>query len=898
MGFGTSSEGMQRRIRYLIIAVIIIFILFASMGSILRFFLNIFEFGELYIKPIYFALTGGLILSFIALFRFDFRNRRSIIWWGIRLVIRLVSQRGNLEAIPPNYLDFKQFKMALPKFLAWQVTKVIIGMLFFMNLLFGMAIIALYGGWSPEIGNLLVLFKLPFIRPPFDMEYARSAIIPLMPILTLVVTPILGAITTRLVLLVGVTQIIRVVTPTVREIGGERPQIGWRIATIEWLIALALFWAMITAFFPSYINYNTKFAIAGLGIIGGIFIFFYYLDGVRGKGLIVLARRRILLRVVSVIIIALIISSAMAVQNSIADAKKIEWLGPFTVQQIGINRHLADLDTIKEIPYNFSINPIPLAQIDSFLTENEEILDKIRLWDWEAALAKIKPEIGLIPYLDFEDSDILRFNHTLYWSASMKPILPDTVLPADRWYAQHLVYTHVPAGFLMLDANEGSIVDTADFFKQRRIYYGEGGLFEDFWAGYPINRQESAEIGGHFYSGKGGLNLPPPLSWIFEFNFLLAFPADTVHVLRYRSVYDRMTMLFPYFQYEWNGKLVDMIPVTDGVNTYYMMPLIVSLDTRHVPWSVNNPYKRLVGYSLIDIYNGTIEIIVLGDDFFSKLFQTAYKDFVKTEVPEGIRNQLRYPQELFEYRVDLYNFYHVTDPATFIVAKEFFEVPEGLDTYYIEAQPPGFEHPEFVGLLSLQLRGAVGRNLAGYMIVTNNYENFGEMIFYEVALDSPIKLIGPTAVLEALERNPEFATLRTLLRNPRVGDNILYRIGNQDVYFIPVYTAGAGGVVAELGTVACVGAAFTGQYFVGLGSDAITSFIAYLEDLAGVEGAPPPEAPTPPPTELTLNQLIAQANVHFEAYQSLWAQGLYEEAGKELEKFIELWQQILERTRE
>ncbi|MFB5631672.1 MAG: hypothetical protein ACE5RN_08820, partial [Nitrosopumilaceae archaeon] len=132
------------------------------------------------------------------------------------------------------------------------------------------------------------------------------------------------------------------------------------------------------------------------------------------------------------------------------------------------------------------------------------------------------------------------------------------------------------------------------------------------------------------------------------------------------------------------------------------------------------------------------------------------------------------------------------------------------------------------------LQGSQGRNLAGYMIVENDLSNLGRMQFYEVPLDSKTKLIGPTAVKEALERDPDFAQLKTLLRNPRIGDNILYRVGDQDTYFIPVYTAGAGGVVAQLGTIAAVGAAFTGEYYVGLGQTQEQAFEAYLQKLSGV----------------------------------------------------------------
>ncbi len=164
------------------------------------------------------------------------------------------------------------------------------------------------------------------------------------------------------------------------------------------------------------------------------------------------------------------------------------------------------------------------------------------------------------------------------------------------------------------------------------------------------------------------------------------------------------------------------------------------------------------------------------------------------------------------------------------------------------------------------------------------------MVFYEVSLEAETKLLGPTGVLEALEKNSDFAQLKTLLRSPRIGDNILYRVGDHDVYFIPVYTAMAGGVVTEQAVIASVGAAFTGEYFVGLGDTAEDAFEAYLSQLAGVA-----KPPTEKPPELTLSDLIQQANEHMENYMSLWAESRFEEAGKELARFMELWQQILER---
>ncbi len=63
------------------------------------------------------------------------------------------------------------------------------------------------------------------------------------------------------------------------------------------------------------------------------------------------------------------------------------------------------------------------------------------------------------------------------------------------------MYTHVPNGFLTLEATDGQIVDSSEFFKQREIYYGEGGLLTNLvW--YPNSRDQKVhELGGVFYSG-------------------------------------------------------------------------------------------------------------------------------------------------------------------------------------------------------------------------------------------------------------------------------------------------------------------------------------------------------------------------------------------------------------
>ena len=823
-------------VRLIIVAIIAVAILAVAGNQGVILSMNFAEFGDQFTKPLYYSLVSTIILSAIALVRVNIFGRSSIFWYAIYTAISFIG-KNTQQPISNQIQNFKDYKLSPIQFTIWQITKILLFGAFFVNIMFGFAAVSFINGNNIGIENLSNLFSLPFVTPNTDPNYAVEQVVPMIPSLVILLPPILAAITIRLVLYVGIHKILNVITLYLKDSKSGKPRYLNYVSTIETIIGVGILWIGFNLFFTDEINYNTRYIVGGTLLIGFILLSFSIVDRIRARVLTHMLKRDVYIRILIVLVIAIMVGGLVTVNNSIADTKKIEYLGPYTAQQIGVNRYIGQLDDIKENTHDVQLQSISPNNIKNYVSKNADVLDTVRIWDWEAAFAKLKPEIGLIPNVDFEDNDILRFNNTLYWTASMKPVLPSSVSLENRWYNEHLVYTHVPNGFLTLEATNGQIVDSGKFFKQREIYYGEGGLFEQTWSAYPNSRgSTTAELGGVFYNGKGGLDVSPPLSWSFEPNFLLSFPTESVHVMRYKDVQDRMKTLYPYFLYDVFGKELDSIPVTDGEHSYWLMPLIIGFDTHDVPWSSGNPYLRLVGFALIDSYNGDIQLLKTGNDFFTEMFTSEYSDQFKP-IPSWLEKQIRYPVELFNWKAQMYNIYHVNDVETFIQANEFYEIPQGLETYYVEAKPPGFEKTEFIGLLSLELRGSQGRNLAGYMIVENDLKHLGDIQFYEVPLNSTTKLIGPTAVKEALDKDPAFAELKTLLRNPRIGDNILYRVGEHDVYFIPVYTAGAGGVVAQLGTIAAVGAAFTGEYYVGLGDTQQEAFEAYLKKVSGVSAS-------------------------------------------------------------
>jgi len=584
--YSTSSEtstpppdaGKYIRIGIVALIGIVAFVLVSSQAVTL--FMNVEEFADLFITPLYFALISALILSVIALVRVNIVKRHSIFWYSLSTAIGFFN-RNQTSAVSESITSFHDHKVSVPHFVIWQITKVVLFGAFFANIMFGFAITYAIDGNDLGIENIPTIFSLPFVTPPTDYSYATEKVIPMVPALLVLVPPILAVIGLRLLLFVGVHHIYKVVTSYIHDAAGGKPKWLNYTSTLEAIVGIGIIWSAFNMFFVDNIDYNTKYAIGGTLVIGLALIAFSIFDKIRSRILTHMLKRDVYIRIFTIIAIAVVVGIAISVNTSIADAKKIEYLGPYTAQQIGVNKYLAELDQIEEHIHDPTLKSISPNQIDQYIKDNADVLDVIRVWDWEAAFAKLKPEIGLIPYVNFVDNDILRFDNKLYWTASMAPILPSSVSLENQWYNEHLVYTHVPNGFLTLEATDGKIVDSSEIFEQRKIYYGEGGLLSQTWSGYPVDRgSTTAELNNEFYDGMGGLEIAPPISWLFEPNFMISFPGTPIHVMRYKDVNERMETLYPYFLYNLFGKELDSLPVTDGKNTYWLVPLIIGFDSK------------------------------------------------------------------------------------------------------------------------------------------------------------------------------------------------------------------------------------------------------------------------------------------------------------------------------
>ena len=308
-------------------------------------FMNFEEFDDLFTTPLYFAAVSSITLSAIALVRVNIVKRHSILWYTIRTLLGFIN-RNPTAPVTESVPSFHDSKISVPHFVIWQITKVLLFGALFANVMFGFAFMYVIDGNDLGLDNLTEIFFLPFVTPPTDYSYATEKVVPMIPALLVLVPPILAAIGLRLMLFIGVHHIFKLLTNYIHDAAEGKPKYLKYTSTLEVIVGIGIVWAAFNMFFVEGIDYNTKYAIGGAFLVGFALIAFSIADRIRSRVITMMLKRDVYIRIFTIVAIAIVIGIAMSVNTSIADAKKIEYLGPYTAQQIGVNRYLAELDQV------------------------------------------------------------------------------------------------------------------------------------------------------------------------------------------------------------------------------------------------------------------------------------------------------------------------------------------------------------------------------------------------------------------------------------------------------------------------------------------------------------------------------------------------------------------------
>jgi hypothetical protein len=134
----------------------------------------------------------------------------------------------------------------------------------------------------------------------------------------------------------------------------------------------------------------------------------------------------------------------------------------------------------------------------------------------------------------------------------------------------------------------------------------------------------------------------------------------------------------------------------------------------------------------------------------------------------------------------------------------------------------------------VEYQASPGRNLAGLYLASGSNQ-LGKVNLYRLS-NSTTQLIGPSAALQALQTDDYVRQQLTLLPNYRLGNILLYLIGDKLYYFIPVYinTEFANAVITKMAFVTVVDAT-TGAK-VAVGADSAEAYYAISGGKAATVG--------------------------------------------------------------
>ena len=531
-----------------------------------------------------------------------------------------------------------------------------------------------------------------------------------------------------------------------------------------------------------------------------------------GSNLSFARRRRRIFTVSALALIAIILANVAVIGffrlNWNNNWIQYEWK-PLTEKQIAVTRWSAGIGDIE----HHLISEVPTGNAT-------KILSLVRQWDQIAAHTKMKNQIG-VNWMTLSGSDIIYIGGREYWAA------PTTIAyPSEDWISTHLIYTHT-SKIIVIDSHSGEFVPVTEAFgvqSEPLIYYGEG-----FTTNVYTNVKGFNEIGNVSYPGKPDYVLSgwQRTLWFLlqgQMGFAFAPPQDSINMLYNRDVYKRVQSILIY------GLKVDpdAYLVSDGNRTYFALQVYVEYPM-HSGFSAS-PYLRFFAVVLVDVEDGSMQGYVVGkpDGFLVDFYREYYSMW--GDVPEWLIPQLRYPEALLGMhnlpgQLDVDFTFHVSEPFVWRSGSQFYERPRATEVLYVLMTVD--DETYFIGLQLVEFQSSPGRNLAGLYVAYGGAQ-LGRIALYSVP-NATTQFIGPSAALQAFETDDYVRTQLTLLTSRRFGNILLYSIGNDLYYFIPVYIEAeiANAVITKMAFIGVIDAA-TGTR-VATGADAAHAYYALTQ---------------------------------------------------------------------
>ncbi len=312
------------------------------------------------------------------------------------------------------------------------------------------------------------------------------------------------------------------------------------------------------------------------------------------------------------------------------------------------------------------------------------------------------------------------------------------------------------------------------------------------------------------------------------------FVDDDTKVIYIRDVHDRVEALAPFLEFD-----ADAYPVVLDGRIHYVIDAFTTSD--RYPYSQRAENGRLTAGGLagrsfnyvrnsvkavVDAYDGDVNFYVMPvEDPIIDAWQAAFPDLFSPfeDMPEDLRDNLRYPQDLFRVQTNMWARYQVSNPESLVIGTERWAVAqnpgrqvvagttsesiidvdtgiaitreERIDPYYTLLELPGEDTPSYVTLRSFVPfdENDDRRELEAFMVGETRADGTSRLVTYEITSpDAP----GPVLVASGIAQNEEISSRLTLLNDAgsmvQFGDLLMLPIADSILWIRPLYVAAQG----------------------------------------------------------------------------------------------------------
>jgi uncharacterized membrane protein (UPF0182 family) len=394
-----------------------------------------------------------------------------------------------------------------------------------------------------------------------------------------------------------------------------------------------------------------------------------------------------------------------------------------------------------------------------------------------------------------------------------------------------------------------------------------------------------------------------------DFNILISSEiTPQSQLLYYRTIQERVNHLAPFLKLDNDPYLV----VSEG-KLYWIQDAYTI--TKRYPYS--EPYSRDINYIrnsvkvVIDAYDGSANFYVIDPEdalirTYEKIFPTLFTPM--DEFPDSLRAHLRYPEGLFNIQSAMYQTYHMRDARVFYNKEDLWAIPKEvyadaeqlIEPYYVIMRLPGAQDEEF--LLMLPFTPVNKNNTIGWLAARCDGDNYGKLLAYYFPKERLV--YGPSQIENRIQQDTVITEQLALWSRggSRVirGNLLMIPLGKSNLYVEPVFLqADAGGLPELKRVIVAAGEKIAMSPTLQESIDAVFGVevppsVSLPPATDNITPGQPEIKPPPVSGDSTINDLIEQAQQHYNRAQDYLKAGDWAGYGREMDALESVLNRLIE----